>query len=315
MTIEELMKLLKNEEYAWSLYFFRKDKRCKNQPFSAYKKRYKDSSRLDKYVQDLLTSIRLIQFAKVDKIEEYNGMNANIACARIEINNDLIKSAWENFSASIKIATDKSFEGKIVGYAICGEPINESDKPITFVKFSCPNIQLSNKNSIVYKENPQEELEAMTDNYYRLFWFVDMIVYDDNIYLFNNNFEAVFDIEKAVRKVRTNAIEKIINTNLIENITEFKDFAESYSSPKVFISLSQERLDRLKTLPNRKEIAETHELHLTEDGKIIILTEEDFKNFINFVCLKTVCEDGTKIIYSVNSATKQEKNNKLNSQE
>lgn len=74
--------------------------------------------------------------------------------------------------------------------------------------------------------------DLMRDNYYRLYWIIDAFVYDDKFYIFNNSFEPVFEIEKAVQKVKDAAIEKIITSNIVENTTEFREFVKSYKSPK-----------------------------------------------------------------------------------
>lgn len=124
-------------------------------------------------------------------------------------------------------------------------------------------------------------------------------------YTFNNSFETIFDIEKSVQKVKNKVVEKIINTNAIEKPDDFIAFSKSYKSPKAFISFDEERLDRVKDLRERQVVANDYGLQLSADNKFIINENSDFKNFLDFICLKSVCESGTKNIYKMNSATKQ----------
>lgn len=306
MNIEDLMKVVSNkDEYSWSLYFFKKDRRNKEQPFSAYKKRYRDSSELNNYVNGVVTCVSNFQLGKLESIESYNGMNANIVCDFIPLQNDLINKEWCNFVQCIKDASGNRFDGKINGYAICGEPTNDTLKPITFIKFSSPVIELKNNKCITYKDSPEEELDMLSDNFFRLYWGVDAFVYDENFYTFNNSFETIFDIEKSVQKVKNEVVEKIVNTNIIENPEDFIAFSKSYKSPKAFISFDEERLDRVKNLQERQAVANDYGLQLSADNKFIVNENIDFKNFLDFICLKSVCESGTKNIYRMNSATKQ----------
>lgn len=306
MKIEDLMKVVNNkDEYSWSLYFFKKDRRNKDQPFSSYKKRYRDSSGLNNYINGVINCVSNFQLGKLESIESYNGMNANIVCDFIPLQSDLINKEWNNFVQCIKDASDSRFDGKINGYAICGEPVNETLKPITFIKFSSPIIELKNNKCITYKDSPEEELDMLSDNYFRLYWGVDSLVYDGNFYTFNNSFETIFDIEKSVQKVKNKVVEKIINTNIIEKPDDFIAFSKSYKSPKAFISFDEERLDRVKDLQERQAVANDYGLQLSADNKFIINENSYFKNFLDFICLKSVCESGTKNIYKMNSATKQ----------
>lgn len=301
--VDNLIKLFsKKDKYVWSLYFFKKDRRNKDQPFSAYKKRYRESDQLQKYVEDLLNSVMGYQLSKIVEVEPYTGTKVDIVCDYIKLEDQLINKEWENFALSIKNATDRAFDGKIIGYVISGEPIDSNEKPITLIKFSSPSISMNNKKSIIYKNTPSDELDLMRDNYYRLYWIIDAFVYDDKFYIFNNSFEPVFEIEKAVQKVKDAAIEKIITSNIVENTIEFREFAKSYKSPKTFVSLDEKRIDRLQSKEERIQAANSYELSLTQEGKVIIQTEDDFKKFIKYICLKNVCEEGTRILYRTNSS-------------
>lgn len=308
MSEDKLLKdISKYTNYNWSLYFFKKDKRNKEQPFTATKIRYKDSTAFNEYIEKLIQSIIAFQLSTVESFEDYNGMNPKISCDKLTTDNNLICDQWSNLVSSISAASSDKLKGKICGYAICGEPTDDELKPITILKYSSPIISLNNKYTITYKESPEEELDLVTDSFYRLYWIADSIIHENIFYTFNNNFEKIFDIEKAVQKVKNKAIERILNSNLIENVEEFRNFAKSHQSPKVFITLDEERLSRLTDTSKRKNELEPYGLTLSSDNKVIILNNSDFKNFIYYACLKKICENGTKIIYNVNSAQKEEK--------
>ena len=64
-------------------------------------------------------------------------------------------------------------------------------------------------------------------------------------------------------------------------------------------------MSRIKILQERQAVAKDYNLQLSADNKFIVNDNTDFKNFLDFICLKSVCESGTKNIYRMNSATKQ----------
>lgn len=308
MAEEKLLKdISKYKNYNWSLYFFKKDKRNKEQPFTATKIRYKNASAFNEYIGKLIQSITTLQLSTIQSFEEYNGMNPKISCDKLSTNSPLISDLWSKLVNSISMASNEKLKGKICGYAICGEPAIEELKPITILKYSSPIISLNNKYTITYKESPEEELDLVTDSFYRLYWIADSIIYEDTFYTFNNNFESVFDIEKAVQKVKDKAIESIINTNAIENIDMFKDLSGSYKSPKSFITLNEERLANIRDRSQRKDISQTYKLPLSSNDKFLTTNSEEYKAFIQYICFKSICEHKTMNVYEINSATKIEK--------
>lgn len=153
MAKEELIEILNHDEnYVWSLFFLKKDKRNKIQPFSTYKKRYKNQSQLDKYVKNALKCICTLQLSKIENIEKYNGMNASIVCNYIPLDDTLISDKWEKLLEAVINSSSNALSGKICGYIVCGEPINEAYLPITLMKFSSPIISLTNNKTITYRE-------------------------------------------------------------------------------------------------------------------------------------------------------------------
>ena len=278
MAEENLMEILSEKnKYNWTLYFFKKDKRNKDQPFVATKIRYKNMTAFNEYIDKLLLSICNFQLSNIENFEDYNGMNPKISCDKLNINSPLIKDEWTKFVDSIGIASSEKLKGKIMGYVICGEPIEEDIKPITILKCSSPIITLNNKYAITYKESPEEELDIVTDNFYRLYWISDAIIYGETLYAFNNNFEVMFDLEKSVQKVKDKAIESILNTNAIENIKQFKDLSKSYKSPKIFITLANERLLRIKDVEQREKLSKSYNLSLSSNGKFLTTNAEEYK--------------------------------------
>lgn len=58
-------------------------------------------------------------------------------------------------------------------------------------------------------------------------------------------------------------------------------------------------------MQERQAVANDYGLQLSADNKFIINETSDFKNFLDFIGLKSVCKSGARNIYKMNSATKQ----------
>ena len=70
-----LIKTLKNVReniYSWSLYFFRIDRR-NNNPFTAYKIRFKNDKYLPEYAVLLIDMVIKYQLEKITDIKDYTG--------------------------------------------------------------------------------------------------------------------------------------------------------------------------------------------------------------------------------------------------
>lgn len=93
-------------------------------------------------------------------------------------------------------------KGKINGYILCGQPSEDGDKPVTFVKVANPITKLTNKKSVVFSANANDELDLITDDVCRLYLTVDFIAYEGAMYTFNHTFETVFNLEKRWQSQR-----------------------------------------------------------------------------------------------------------------
>lgn len=301
--LQDMFDILESNKYVWSLYFFKIDRRGRQQPYSTYKVRFKNDEYLPTYANSLLNATKRFQVEPISCVQDYDGENTKVTCDKISITNELISEQWTSFFNSASAATDKKIDGNLHGYILAGQPSDESLKPVTFVKIANPVTKMNTKKSVVFTNN-NDELDLMSDDVYRLYLTVDFIVFEDNMYTFNHSFEKLFFIEKTMAKVKSAAIEKIIDTNVIANADDFEDYAKRYSSSRTFITLKDERLERIKIPGLRREIADRFNLPLDESDNFRIKNAEQASVLIRYLCYKLFVDGETNDLLEASTVTK-----------
>lgn len=279
------------EKYIWSMYFYKIDRRSKVQPYKFYKIRFKNSLYLVTYVQSLMRSMRKNQISSIEKVQEYDGENTKVSCDKISVDNNLIAAQWTSFIQALGRASDDKVTGKVNGYVLFGVSKDDSEKSITFIKTANPITNLTNKKSVVFKTTAEDELDMFTDSICRLYLNADIFVTGKTMYTYNHNFEALFDIEKTMTKVKNDAIEKMLATNAFSDKAVFKTYALQYTSNRTFITLKQDRIDRVTDKRKRKAVAAMLRINLDESGEFIIDSKEKAAYLIKYLCFK-IFKDG-----------------------
>lgn len=252
MTLQEINNYFnKGNEYTWNLYFFTINKRAKN-PYKLHKIKMKDINMVTNYANNLLACVNKYQLANIEKIEDYDGQNTNLSCAKISTNDNLIRDNWSNLVSKFFEPTTNELKNKIKGYIIEGQPKQENLSNFSLFKVANPVFRVNDKKSVVFKKD-NDELDPFSDDLYRLSLTVDFFVIGKDLYTFNYKFEEIFDIEKTLQKLKTDSINDILNLNCFSG-EEFKEYLSSYTHPKTFITLSQERMDRMKNTDERKKL-------------------------------------------------------------
>lgn len=269
--------------------------------------RFKNDTYLSDYANNLLNSIMFFQLKQINDVQEYNGENTKISCDKLALNSDLLKANWDLFFSSIINPCEEKFKGKVQGYLLIGKPLDEDGKSITFVKTGNPLIKLSDNKAHFYRCT-EDELDLVTDEYCRLYLTTDFIIYNETLYTFNLNFEKVFNIEKTMLRIKDNGIEKIALTQSISDLDTFKHFAKEYKSAKTFVTLKQERIDKIQDETKRHEVSTMLNIELDENNQFIIDTPEKTSLFIRYICYKIFKDSETDDIIEVSNAAKLEIN-------
>lgn len=293
-----------NQRYKWDLYYFRINRK-RNNPYMTYKVRFKNDTYISDYANNLLTSIKFFQLKQINDVQEYNGENTKISCDKLALNSDLIKTNWDLFFSSIVNPGEEKFKGKVQGYLLMGKSLEEDGKSVIFFKTGNPLIKLSDNKAHFYR-CAEDELDLVTDEYCRLYLTTDFIIYNNTLYTFNLNFEKIFSIEKTMLRIKENGIEKIILTQSISDADIFKRFAKEYKSAKTFVTLKQERIDKIQDETKRHEVSTMLNIELDDNNQFIIDTPEKVSLFIRYICYKIFKDSETNDIIEVSNAAKLE---------
>lgn len=298
----ETLEHISTSSYSWTLYFFKIDRR-NNNPYTAYKVRFKNNYYLPAYANSLVDMIIKYQLGKIDEIKEYTGENTKISCDSIETDNELVKEQWDYFAMDIAEASDEKVKGKYHGYVLEGVPANKDEKSAVFLKMANPIINLKNKRSAVFTFDANNELAEVSDEVCKLHMDVDCIVIDEKIYSFNYKFEDLFNIEKTMQKVKSKALEEIVSIDAFDDKEQFEQIARAYKSPRTFITLKRERVERIKNKAKRKKVANMLKLEVTEEGRFRFKNDEEISLLIRYLCFKVFKDDETKELLEANNVT------------
>lgn len=302
-SLVKTLELIGANSYSWALYFFKIDRR-NNNPYTMYKVRFKNNHYLPQYAKSLVGMVVKYQLEKVNEIKEYTGENTKISCDRIETRNELVKEQWDYFVRDIAVASDEKVDGKYHGYVLEGVPVNGDEKTVAFLKMANPIINLKNKRSALFTFDDNSELAEMSDEVCKLHMNVDCIVIDKKIYSFNYKFEDLFNIEKTMQKVKSRALEEILAIDAFEDKEEFEQMARAYKSPRTFITLKSEKMERIKNKTKRRKVASMLKIDVSDDGKFLFKNEEEVSLLIRYLCFKVFKDDETKDLLEANNVTR-----------
>lgn len=298
----ETLEDIGTSSYTWALYFFKIDRR-NNNPYTAYKVRFKNDRYLPEYAKSLVDMIVKYQLGKITEIKDYTGENTKVSCDKIETSNELVREQWDYFVTDIADASDEKVEGKYHGYVLEGTPASNNAKSLVFLKMANPIINLTNKRSAVFTFDDNSELTEMSDEVCKLHMDTDCIVVDEVIYSFNYKFEDLFNIEKTMQKVKNKALEEIVSIDAFDNREEFEQMARAYKSPRTFITMKSERLGRIKNKTKRKKVAGMLKIEVNDDGKFMFKNDEEVSLLLRYLCFKVFKDDETKELLEANNVT------------
>ena len=301
-TLVETLENISTSSYSWALYFFKIDRR-NNNPYTAHKVRFKTNEYLSTYANTLVKMIVKYQLGKINEIKEYTGENTKVSCDSITTSSELVKEQWDYFVLDIAEASDEKVEGKYHGYVLEGVPANRDEKSVVFLKIANPIITLKNKRNAVFTFDSNSELSEMADEVCKLYMDTDCIVVDEHIYSFNYKFEDLFNIEKTMQKVKNKAIDAIVKIDAFDDREQFELLAKAYKSPRTFITLKSERVERIKNKGKRKKIADMLKIDVSEEGKFKFKNKEEVSLLIRYLCFKVFKDDETKELLEANNVT------------
>lgn len=223
------------------------------------------------------------KFNKYTDIQPYDSCSIFNTIYEMDCSNILVKESYDLFIEALAKANNESdpTKEKYDCYVLKSFVKSEEEEiPIKFIFMMNPVTTLKNKFIKI-----KEKYEEITDKVINLKLPIDVIIYGNKIYFFNNSGEKLFNMERAYKTVCQEKIEEINNADIISDIEDFKKVAISGHNPKKFISFNKENLELLKNNEIKESISQKFNIPLV-DGKFNTKDEKSSNDLIKVLCGK-----------------------------
>lgn len=222
-------------------------------------------------------------------VKEYTGVNSKSTVEKItDVNiNTLIKDSWEKFKASIPSSDDTASvdNKKCSAYAFIATYTDSDgqDKNIYFITKKNPIVNFKKKHIFSFKSNVVKKSSDPLLQFNKTF---DVLIYENNLYSLNLNFEDVFNLERTHKRMTDDGLLKIKSESVIADYSKFDEYAHKGHTPRSFVTFSEANLNLLRDIKARKAIAKKLGLTLDANNKFVL--DDDLKrgSFVKFVCDK-----------------------------
>lgn len=206
-------------------------------------------------------------------ITEYDGSAVGTTIYSIEAENPLIENEYKKLITAISEPDTElnPLELSPNAYLLKGIiTIDNNDYPIKLVSMQCPITTLKHK----FAENNGSFTE-ISDKVLSLKPSIDVIIWNDTIYLLTLSGENLFNMERSYKNICSQKIDDIIECDFLIDINEFTRIASSGHNPRRFISFNENRFQKLKNQNYRLKMAEKFSIPIignkfdtTKDGSV-----------------------------------------------
>lgn len=250
--------------------------------YSAHRIQLDPSDFLKRHVLDLRDKYCLgnnSTLKKFSEIVDYDGTAESILVYRIKKDSELISTEYDLLFNAIGTSNKEGnpFEKKQSAYVISGV---SNGKKVYFFTIQSPFINMSKK--AFWKGGKFVE---MTEPILSLRSNIDVIIYDENVFLMTMAGENLFQLERAYKKVCSYRIQEIGESGIIDNIEMFNAIASAGNNPRKFVSYNEHYLDLLKKKKTREKIGAKFGIPLS-DGKFVTTDKKAVNDLVKLLCKK-----------------------------
>ncbi|MDY5486960.1 MAG: DUF4868 domain-containing protein [Desulfovibrio sp.] len=196
-------------------------------------------------------------------ILEYDGTTMEHTIYKLDKGNQLISEEY-NFLLEALAKPDTEvdpFEFGAKAYVLCGSmKLDEMEKGIKLISMQKPVTTLKHK--FLRSEGTFKEIK---DKIITLRTTIDVIIFDEIVYMLTFAGENLFNMERAYRKICEDNLQKIKKCNIVTDFKSFKDIASKGHNPRKFVSFNDKHLQGLKNAENRKRIAKKFFIPMVDD--------------------------------------------------
>lgn len=262
--------------------------RCPNE-FNCFPLLFEPPNLLDDIIIEQKEAFLKIVHKYENKVVPYTGYNPKNVVEKVSVTGELLSDQWislvndiDNCDEVVDLNEVTACAYIFVGnYKYNGVPNNlyllTKKNPIVTYKKGRAHIFTSNKNTVIKRDEPLIQFSRCFDG----------IIYKDNLYAINHNFESIFNISHSYNKICSKHLDELEKVEIVEDFDEYKKYASKGFTPKKFIAYDSHAVKKLKSSKNRKIVSDIFHIPLNKKtGKFDLSDEKDAKNFTLAICGK-----------------------------
>ena len=220
------------------------------------------------------------------RIIKYDGTIDDTSIHYIDLDDDLIVDSYKKWLFAFK-RPDQNEDPILFspnGYALKGHILEPNGAKSSIIIFTiCSPIRLYKHSFLWTKDTFHEVSEKVLS----LITRIDVIIYKNSAYFFNMNGEKLFDMERAYRINSNKKIDAIIETKMLSDNAQFKQYASFGYNPRRFISFNEDRFNKLANdKVFRNTVAVKFNLELNNSGKFVSSSSDGVDKIVKFLCGK-----------------------------
>ena len=270
---------------AWSLQLLKiKTSKRDGTSYTGREIKFTPANKLDEFISEI--SMRYTNDEKgVLKsflgVTDYDGSTIDKTVYTLSVNNELVQSEYNNLITAI--ATPDSeinpLDFKPQAYLLKGIiNIDNSDYPVKLVSMQNPITILNHK---FWMRNGT--FQEISDKVLSLRPTIDIVIFDDYIYMLTLAGENLFNMERSYKAICTTKISAIKECNILTDFDAFSAIAGSGHNPRKFVSFNDSHLQKLKNANTRKKMAKKFNLSLDGD-KFDSKKSDTSDNLVKLLC-------------------------------
>ena len=217
-------------------------------------------------------------------ITEYDGSTIDHVIYKLSKSNPLIGTEYESLMVALANPdTELDPLGfKSQAYVLRGIiQVKKKKKAIKLVSMQNPVTSLKHKflkSGGTFTEISDKVLTLRTS--------IDVVIFDDTIYMLTLAGENLFNMERAYKAVCADKLQVIKECNIVTDFEAFSSIASSGHNPRKFVSFNDTHLQKLKNANSRRRIA--NKFNIVMDGDKFDSSKPDTADKL----VKLLCDRG-----------------------
>lgn len=309
MSLDKLRTVFKEitQCHAWSLQLLRISFSKKDGvSYSCMEIRLHPDDEVEKLVSDICeryTNDKNGKLSFYQKVTDYDGQAEATFIYKLATGNELVGEAYGRLSEKVARPDPEGdpFAKQMNAYVLHGKiVVGGEKKDVTLVSMQNPITVIRNR--FWLGENGFESMEGKVLTLRR---DIDVVIFDDTVYLMNMSGETLFHMEHAYKGVCRTWVGDIVENEMVSNPEIFEKTATSGPHPRMFVSFDEYRYSQLKDPDTREEHAKMFKISI-DNGKIDTSDEESAKRLVKVLCNKGMIDPFKKQPVEVSGARKWE---------